>query len=152
MEIASILSIISILISVLTGIFSGYTFWKYDKKIKEQDAKINEYQLRALEKQEQEAQKAIVCANPYCHKNSMTKVKIYNKGKAIAYNVCFVSDDNVTLQINDLDKLIPYKKLNPQESFELIIHCFQNVPVCQIKLTWEDDSGKQEYTQALQLT
>lgn len=64
-----------------------------------------------------------------------------------------------TSQVDSVEKfeivtersLLPYPLLNPQDSFEVVIHYWGEKTVCQIKITWEDECGKQEHVQALQL-
>lgn len=97
------------------------------------------------------SKRAKVSANLYSSKNGTIKVKIYNSGKAIARNVNFDTIDDITLHVACADSLLPYPLLNPQDSFEVVIHYWGEKSVCQIKITWEDECGKQEHVQALQL-
>ena len=47
-------------ISILALTISIITYFKHDKKLKEQERKINEYQLKQLETESEEKKKAII--------------------------------------------------------------------------------------------
>lgn len=146
-----IISIISCLIALGGFIFSIYKFSSYDKKNATYDAIIKEYQVKTLKKEDELSKRAKIGANPYSNKNGLIKVKFYNSGKAIAHNINFETIDDIELQVFDLDTLLPFPMLNAQESFEVQIRYWGQETVCQIKITWEDESGMQEHIQALQL-
>lgn len=146
-----IISIISCVIAFGSVVFSIYKFASYDKKIASLDTTIKEHQVKRIKEEEQLLKRAHVEANLYSSKNGTIKVKIYNSGKAIARNVNFDTIDDITLHVACADSLLPYPLLNPQDSFEVVIHYWGEKSVCQIKITWEDECGKQEHVQALQL-
>ena len=147
-----IISIVSCVIALGSVAFSIYKFASYDKKIASLDTIIKEYQVKMLKEEEQLSKLAQVCANPYSCKNGTIKVKFYNSGKAIARNVNFETIDDITLYVACADSLLPYPLLNPQDSFEVVIHYLGEKTVCQIRITWKDEGGEQEHIQALQLT
>jgi hypothetical protein len=132
-------------------VFAIYKFASYDKKIASLDTTIKEYQVKSLKKEDELSKRAKVGANPYSNKNGLIKVKFYNSGKSIAHNINFKTIDDIELQVFDLDTLLPFPILNPQESFEVQMRYWGQEAVCRIKITWEDECGKQEYVQALQL-
>lgn len=150
-EVSIIISIISCVIALGSVIFSIYKFTSYDKKIANLDTTIKEYQVKTLKKEAELSKRAKIGANPYSNKNGLIKVKFYNSGKALAHNIDFETIDDIELQVFDLDTLLPYPILNPQESFEVQMRYWGQEAVCQIKITWEDECGKQEHVQALQL-
>lgn len=152
MSVASlIISIISCVIALGSLAFALYKYASYDKKNAQYDAFIKENQVQTLKQEAELSKRAKVSANPYSSKNGTMKVKIYNSGKAIARNVNFDTIDDITLQVACADSLLPYPLLNPQDSFEVVIYYWGEKTVCQIKITWEDECGKQEHVQALQL-
>lgn len=151
MTVSIIISIISCVIALGSAVFSIYKFTSYDKKIANLDTTIKEYQVKTLKKEDELSKRAKIGANPYSNKNGLIKVKFYNSGKAIARNINFETIDDIELQVFDLDTLLPFPMLNPQESFEVQMRYWGRETVCQIKITWEDESGAQEHIQALQL-
>ena len=50
----------SLIISVLALIASVFTYLRHDKKLKEQERRINEYQLKQIEKEDLEGKKAAI--------------------------------------------------------------------------------------------
>lgn len=146
-----IISIISCVIALGSVVFSIYKFASYDKKIASLDTTIKEHQVKRIKEEEQLLKRAHVEANPYSAKGDTIKVKFYNRGKAIARNVNFETIDDINLHVSGADSLLPYPLLNPQDSFEAVIHYWGEETVCQIRITWEDECGEQEHVQALQL-
>lgn len=146
-----IISIISCLIALGGIIFSIYKFSSYDKKNATYDAIIKEYQVRNLQKEEESSKKAKIAANLISSKSGSLKVRFYNNGKAIAKNINFETIDDIKLQVYGVEELLPYPLLNPLESFNVTLGYWGDEAVCKIKITWEDNSGVQEYIQALQL-
>ena len=53
----------SLIISVLALIASVFTYLRHDKKLKEQERRINEYQLKQIEKEDLESKKAAIRGN-----------------------------------------------------------------------------------------
>ena len=146
-----IISIVSCVIALGSVMFAIYKFASYDKKNAQYDAFIKEHQVQTLKQEVELSKRAKVSVNLYSSKNGTIKVKIYNSGNAIARNVNFDTIDDITLHVACADFLLPYPLLNPQDSFEVVIHYWGEKSVCQIKITWEDECGKQEHVQALQL-
>ena len=52
-----------LIISILALLASAFTYFKHDKKLKEQERKINEYQLKQIEKEDLESKKAAIRGN-----------------------------------------------------------------------------------------
>ena len=151
MTVSIIISTISCVIALGGVVFSIYKFTSYDKKIASLDTTIKEYQVKTLKKEDELSKRAKIGANPYSNKNGLIKVKFYNSGKAVAHNINFETVDDIELQVFDLDTLLPFPILNPQERYEVQMRYWGQETVCQIKVTWEDESVVQEHIQALQL-
>lgn len=152
MTVPIIISIISCVIALGSVVFSIYKFTSYDKKIASLDTTIKEYQVKTLKKEDELSKRAKIGATPYSNKNGLIKVKFYNSGKAIAHNINFETIDDIKLQVFDLDTLLPFPILNPQESFEVQMRYWGEEAVCRIKITWKDECGEQTHIQAIQLT
>lgn len=132
----------SLIISCLSLLLAGFTFWFYDRKIKKQDAKINEYQIKQFESEQEEKKKAVVRANIIKEKEGRRTMKIFNSGKANAYNIRveFLSDMNEIFYRN---VLFPYEKLMPQDSISLTLQlCIGASNTIQVKFLWDDDFQK----------
>lgn len=146
-----IIDICALGVSLLALASSGFTFWFYERKLKKQDAKINEYQLKLFEKSEEEEKHAKIEANIYEHKNYIFRTKIYNSGKSVARNVaCKLINAPRGLSIRGDNAPFPY--LNPQQSIEIIIEDVTEEAWIDVEFTWDDDSATgNRSTQCLQL-
>lgn len=125
-----------IIISVLALGFSLYTHFKYDDKIKKQNALINKFTLEKLKKEVELEKKAIIEVNVLRGDKSKITLKVYNKGRAIAKNVrvTFPGDPNVHIR----EYLSPVD-INPQNSMEIFLTVFMGSPsTLQIDFEWED--------------
>ncbi len=142
----------SFVISVAALLFSGFTFLFYDRKLKRQDAKINEYQLKQLEAAEQDSKKAQIRGNIYPKAKGSRTFKIYNAGQSKATNIRIegLSDANV---IHNGQRIFPYELMNPQDYTELTLHLYMGSPsTLKVKYIWDDESGKDnEFEQVLTL-
>lgn len=82
----TIISIISVIISlaaVVVSIFSG-------RKTRQLDLKLKQMELTSKEKESEESKKAVVEVNVVeTASKQANKLRFYNKGKAVARNICF---------------------------------------------------------------
>ena len=142
----------SFVMSVAALLFSGFTFFFYDHKLKRQDTKINEYQLKQWETEEKDSKKAQIRGNIFEGPKGSRIMKIYNSGRAIARNIR-VDGLNVKSIIVQDKGLFPYELMNPKDYTELKIFLFEGgASKLTIKFIWDDDSGKDnEFEQVLTL-
>jgi len=141
----------SLIISILALIGTVYTYFVHDRKIKKQEAIINEYQLTKFKEEEEESKKAQICGNIVKYDKGKRVLKIYNKGKASANNIRVVGIDENKLSVYGLE-LLPYELLNPQESFELTLLVPGSATTIKLKYIWNDATqDNREFEQVLQL-
>ena len=127
-------------------------FFKHDKKLKEQERKINEYQLKQIEKEDLESKKAAIRGNIVKGLKGKRTLKVYNSGRAIARNIRIEGLDVEGL-FHRADEVFPYELMNPQDYTEVNIMLFNNcAPTIKLKYIWDDESGKNnEFEQVLTL-
>lgn len=146
------MSIASFIISCVALLFAGFNFWFYDRKIKIQDVKINDYQIRKFELEDKEKKKALVKGNIVKEEKGKLILKVFNSGKANAYNVRleFMSKMN---NIIYSDNIFPYQKLLPQDGTSITMQmCIGCADTIEVKFMWDDDLQKDnENTQVLTL-
>ena len=140
----------SLIISVLALIASVFTYLRHDKKLKEQERRINEYQLKQIEKEDLESKKAAIRGNIVKGLKSGRTLKVYNSGRVTARNIR-VEGLDVNGLIHRADELFPYELMNPQDYTEVTIHL---VVGCQstikLKYIWDDEFGdNNEFEQVL---
>lgn len=132
----TLIQCIPIGISVLAFGFSLYTHFKYDDKIKKQNALINQFTLEKFEKEAELDKKAIVEVNLIRGDKGKRIIKVYNRGRAKAKNVrvTFPGNPNVIIR----EYLSPVD-INPQNSMEIYLTVFIGSPsTLQMEFEWED--------------
>ena len=142
----------SLVISVLALIASVFTYFMHDKKLKEQERRINEYQLKQIEQENLESKKAAIRGNIVKGLKGGRTLKVYNSGRATAHNIKVegLDVDGVFYLPQDL---FPYELMNPQDYAELTLHLTCGCPsTIKLKYVWDDESGKDiEFEQLLTL-
>lgn len=140
----------SLIISVLALIASIFTYFMHDKKLKEQERKINEYQLKQIEKENLENKKAAIRGNIVKGLKGGRTLKIFNSGRATARNIRIdgLDVDGVFYMPQDL---FPYELMNPQDYTELTMHLTYGCPsTIKLKYIWDDEFGdNNEFEQVL---
>ncbi len=143
----TIYQMIPIIISTIALLLSFYTYFKHDKKIKNQSELINEFQLLKLKKESESEKKAIIEAHVIKGDKGKRTIKVYNKGKAIAKNVAVTFPEDQNVSFMDYPKSID---IRPQNSLEIIFYAYNESPdVLQINFEWKDgikDNNKDSQT------
>ncbi|HAH22479.1 MAG TPA: hypothetical protein DCL77_01710 [Prolixibacteraceae bacterium] len=140
----------SLAISILALIAAGYTYIIHDRKIKSQEARINEYELSKIDNEKIEEKQAKVRLNRIKTQPGSQTIKIYNAGRAKARNIRIEfspEDYNGFIRMDDF----PYPYLNPQGSTEIIMHLVEGgVNTLEMKILWDDDYKlNNEYTEII---
>ena len=140
----------SLIISVLALIASVFTYLRHDKKLKEQERRINEYQLKQIEKEDLDSKKAAIRGNIVKGLKGGRTLKVYNSGRATARNIR-VEGLDVNGLIHRADELFPYELMNPQDYTEVTIHLVVGCPyTIKLKYIWDDEFGdNNEFEQVL---
>ena len=140
----------SLIISVLALIASVFTYLRHDKKLKEQERRINEYQLKQIEKEDLESNQAAIRGNIVKGLKGGRTLKVYNSGRATARNIR-VEGLDVNGLIHRADELFPYELMNPQDYTEATIHLAVGCPsTIKLKYIWDDEFGdNNEFEQVL---
>lgn len=140
---------LSLIISIAAILWSLITYFVHDRKIKQQEARINEYQLEKIKNEEEENKKALIRGDVLRKDKGLHMLKISNQGKAIAKNVNMKISDPQVIEI--YDNKMPCEFMHPQDCIELRFYIVKT-PVTTVKITftWDDDfkSGN-ERTQIL---
>lgn len=78
------------------------------------------------------------------HKQA-NKLRFYNKGKAVAKNICFTiptDKEAKDIHLSIRNNYLPYPLLLPQQSFDVSYIDCSHLPHQTIVITWEDDFSK----------
>lgn len=140
----------SLIIAILALLFSAFTYLKHDKKLKDQERKINDYQLKKIEKDDLESKKAAIRGNIIKSPKGHVTLKVYNSGRAAARNIR-VEGLEISGLFHNAAGLLPYKLMNPQDYTEITINPLtDSLSIIDLKYIWDDESGKDnEYEQVL---
>lgn len=138
------MAIASLIIALISLLFGAFTYFRHDRKLKEQQKIINEYQITKLQREIGEAKKAEVRAtvvNKSHTGNSFSgTLLIKNYGKGIATHVLLR-----TIQYRHSLSLpsVTYSQLLPQEQQETSLSwIFGGGGSIDVLLSWTDESGE----------
>ena len=140
----------ALIISVI-NMFGGIVgYFRHDKKLKGQERKINEYQLKQIEKEDLENKKAAIRGNIVKGLQGRITLKIENSGRATAHNIRVegLNVKGVRLQRKDI---FPYELMTPHDYAELSMLLTCNYPsTIKLKYIWDDEFGdNNEFEQVL---
>lgn len=148
------MEVASLLISILALSCSFYTYIRHDKKIKEQERILNEYQIQKNNSEINESKKALIKGNIVKCGNGKRILKVFNAGKAIAYNINLeILDDDIEQKgVYDLD-FETYRMMNPQDYTETNFFLSEgHTQTLNVKFTWKDEfQDNNEFNQMLSI-
>lgn len=150
----NVIDIISLGFSLFAIILTIAMYYKHDKRLKEQEAKLNAYQIRKIEEEESDNKKAQVRGNIIKGDKGRRDIRIYNTGKAPAKNIYITFLDKTDENVVIMNYPSPFEFLNTSDHFDIIMHHYigSSTDVLKIKLTWEDDfSNQNEHIQHFKL-
>ncbi|MEG1648298.1 MAG: hypothetical protein RR277_00250 [Rikenellaceae bacterium] len=148
------MEVVSLIISILAIFGTLYTYIRHDKKIKEQERILNEYQIEKIKTEKDESKKALIKGNVLKSEKGKRTLKVFNAGKAVAFNI------NLEILNGNIEEkgvlnfhFEPYEMMNPQDSTETSFFlCEGHTPTLKIKFTWEDDfQDNNEFIQVLSI-
>lgn len=123
-------------------LMSVYTFFKHDKKLKDQEKRLNAIAIQKYEEEEMLKRRADVKANIFKEGEKGKRIlRIYNRGQANARNIRLnILSETDGLILFRFDEKLPYELLTPYDKFDLILFCTgEFVPTLKIQLIWDDD-------------
>lgn len=146
---------LSDIISIIALIGTAITYLFHSRKLNTQQKQINEFQIRKSIEEEENRKKALISATAF-EMGEGWRVRVSNKGEAIARNIRLYSDD-ISMEESGIDlwtDIESYPILNKDEYFDMVMSlCEGHNPTPVIKLVWDDPFGKdREYEQSLNLT
>lgn len=132
------MEIAGIIISILALSFSMFTYFKHDKKIKQQSKLLNNYHLERIEKEKEEEKKAKIEAFVVKEHNGTRTIKVYNKGKSIANNVNVIIPENEGYRV--FTNPCPID-IRPQNSIEIKLGALieNHTDKIKIEFEWSDN-------------
>ena len=138
-----IVSVLSLIIAFISLCQSGRA-QKLQNKVNELELQLKQYEVDKLNKEKADAQTACVEARFISMGQGKYRIKVWNSGKAPAYNVIAKFADDPEIMLFNDDKM-PYEVLEANKSFELqlIVHLGSSHKA-RIITEWYDESGKRQ--------
>lgn len=136
-----------ILLSVLVAVGSLAAYIRHDKKIKRQEAKLNELQIKQYEKEEAKEKMAEMKANIIRGQRGSAKIRFINAGKADAQNVRIeiLTPGEKMARIYH-SEFGPYNVINPQlYREERLALSIGHPDTIDLKITWGDNFQKNRF-------
>lgn len=132
--------IIAIGLSVLSYVDSRKAN-KLQERLMQVENKLKKYELEDKEKEREEATKACVEARIIRISSRNYKMKIFNSGKARAYNVDFqVPEECSEFIVRDK---VPFEFLDPGKNFEELVFVYDGFPdKFKLITTWTDRNNE----------
>lgn len=142
------LSVAGVVISLTSVAFSVWVYNKYDKRIKEQEEKLNRFQLEEYKAKVEDSKKAILRADAFILDGRWC-ILVRNNGMSPARNIriLFDEDDKGGIEFAT-PSLLPYPILNMNDSFRLRLSTMigHNIkPV--IWMLWDDESSNDRFVE-----
>lgn len=132
----------SLIISIISLLISGISFFRYDRKIKKQNLILNQYQIQEIEKERIKKKCANISGEIKMGKsNGMRKLIISNKGLAPARNINMTDIRNFRGILLTGMPCFPFDLLNPGEHIEIPFMISESTPDnINMEYTWDDDN------------
>lgn len=136
-----------ILLSSIVAIGGLCAYIKHDKKLRQQEAKLNELQIKQYEKEEAKENMAEMKANVIRGQKGSAKIRFINAGKADAQNVRI----EILTSAEEMARIYhsefgPYNVINPQLYREERLALSTGHPdTIDLKITWDDDYQKNRF-------
>lgn len=140
-DITTIISIISLGVAVLS-LYKSSKAQKLQDRINEVELQIKKHDLDAIKQEELNKQTACVEARIISIGNGKHKLKVWNSGHTMAYEVCVEIEEKANIIVLDRG-ITPFDELAPGKYFDLyvIIHG-GTAPKFRITTTWKNEIGE----------
>lgn len=129
------------LIVAIVSLIKSFHSQRLQNKIYELDEKLKNYELEKIAKVEAEKNNSCVEAR-IVKVGKNYKVKIWNSGNIVVYNVSAVFEQDSGLVLINNNKM-PFEMLEPQKGFEVSAIHYGGVPKFKIITIWFDESKTQ---------
>lgn len=145
-----ILSGITAIVSILAFVMSVYStkktveFNRRQREFIETNDKLNKMLLDREEQESLSQKQADISANFIKVGSSSYRLKVFNRGRGLAYNVRieFPRGNEILIQ-DDVDAKFPMPSFEPQQSVELIAAVSMSSPRrMEMKVVWDDQTEK----------
>lgn len=128
------------------GILGGlWAYFRHDRKIKNQEKILNDFQIKQIEKEVAKEKMAEMKANIISSHKGTAKIRFVNAGKVNAYNVRIeiLTPEEEMARIYYGANFGPYDVVNPQSyREETLFLCEGHSDTIDLKIIWDDEYQK----------
>lgn len=111
-------------------------------RVNELELQIKQNEVARIEKEKEEASLSCVEARIIKIGKGKYRLKVWNSGRAAAYNVSAKFDGNSNIFIHDRD-MQPFEELESGKSYDLVLMVFDgSASKCKIITEWTDAEGQ----------
>lgn len=133
------MDIVSVILAVFALALSAYTYFAHDRRLKKQEQRLNEYQLRSLAQSEEENKKAVIRAKTVKYKSGNRMLFICNEGKSKARNLKVEMPDAEQVYASRPAFPLSYEELLPGANREVLLHLSEGDDELTLSYEWADD-------------
>lgn len=132
------MEIIGLIISITAILVSLFTYFKHDRKLKEQSKILNDYYIKRITQEQIDSKKAIIEASVITGENGTRIIKVCNKGKNLARNVNVIFPDIKAFEV--FKNPCPID-IRPQNAIEIrIVLYLKSTGKIDLTFEWSDDN------------
>ena len=132
------MEVASIVLAALAFLFSCYTFFVHDRRLKKQEKILNAYQLRSFVQEEKESKCAVIRTKAIKPKAGQRVLVVSNFGKAMAKHLKIEMLDNEQVIATRPEMPVTYAELLPGASREIILMLSSGDDELTLEYQWED--------------
>lgn len=135
------MEITAIIISALAFILSIVTYFRFDRKIKQQEEIINAHEIDKIKEEELEKSFAHLTMRTYWRDKGTLFLIIGNDGPSDAYNVSIIDLDKESFIFQNAEESLPIKTIYAGDNEQIELMVYSDMPnKTRIQVEWDDDS------------
>jgi hypothetical protein len=138
----NIIALAAFVFSVLSAIGAGISIWR-TRNSRQITDQLNVLMLERAQREASESQQAELGANFISIGSDKTRLRIFNRGKAPAYDVRLEFPDGYDpVEKNDVDTKFPMAILEKHQNVDLLCACHWGSPSkLKVKFFWKSPEG-----------
>lgn len=134
------IAIVSLIIAILS-LYKSLKSQNLQNKVNDLEIKIKQHEYKEIEKKETET--TCIEARVISISNTKHKLKVWNSGNTIAYNINVEIKKESNILI--LQDILPYEELEPNKSFEVgLLFSMSSLHKFEVTTIWNDSTNEQK--------
>lgn len=135
------MEITAFIISVFAFLLSGFTFFRFDQKIKRQEEIINSYEIEEINAKKKAKLYAHLAIDIYWRDKNTLFLTIDNDGPSDAYNIIIKDLDKESFLFQEIKSSFPINTIYAYDQLQIELLAYSDMPEkTRIQVDWDDDS------------